>query len=232
MTTLIKFIVATVLSANFNNGVNGNGNVTTENRTINDAFTAIDASEGLDVYITQGDRESISVEADDNLHDIILTDIENGVLTIHTKNNIGRSSAKKIHVTFKEITNITSSSGSRIKATHRISANRLDVNTSSGSQIKLEVDTDVLHCNTSSGSAIRVSGETIKLVSEASSGSSIKAADLIAESGIATASSGASITVNTSKDLKANASSGALIKVWSGFCFIFVSDKRTSLCVK
>jgi len=165
---------------NFNNGVNGNGNVTTENRNLNASFTSIEAAEGLDVYITQGDNESISVEADENLHDLILTDIDDGVLSIHTKENIGRSSAKKIHVSFKDLSSI--------------------------------------NCDASSGSALRISGKTVKLLAEASSGSSIKAADLMAESSIAKASSGASVTVNT------------LIKVWSGFCFIFVSDKAC-LCV-
>jgi len=223
MTTLIKFIIATVLSLtlfscnfdmNFNNGVNGNGNVTTENRNLNASFTSIEAAEGLDVYITQGDNESISVEADENLHDLILTDIDDGVLSIHTKENIGRSSSKKIHVSFKGLSSISTSSGSRVTATQIIAAKRLDLKASSGSQIKIEVNMAILNCDASSGSALRISGKTVKLLAEASSGSSIKAADLMAESSIAKASSGASVTVNTSNHLTADASSGGQIKYY------------------
>ena len=94
MTTLIKFIVATVLSLtlfscnfdmNFNSGVRGNGEVVIEHRTINESFSAIKATEGLDVYLTQSDNESVSVEADGNLQELILSEVEDGVLKIYTK---------------------------------------------------------------------------------------------------------------------------------------------------
>lgn len=223
MTTLIKFIIATVLSLtlfscnfdmNLSTGVKGNGEVVTEERAINESFTAIKAAEGLDVYLTQSDNESISVEADENLHDIILTDIENGVLRIHTKENIGWSTSKKVHVSFRDISSIKSSSGSDVYSTNTIQAERLELKSSSGSDIKLDVNTSVLNCDSSSGSDIRLSGKTVKLYAEASSGSDIKAADLMAESSEVKASSGADITVNTSKALTARASSGGDIKYY------------------
>ena len=83
MTALVKFILATILSLtlfscnfdmNFNHGVRGNGNVTTEARTINESFSTIKATEGLDVYLTQSNNESITVEADENLHDLIIVE--------------------------------------------------------------------------------------------------------------------------------------------------------------
>lgn len=223
MTTLIKFIIATILSLtlfscnfdmNLNSGVRGNGEVTSEDRTINEPFSSIKASEGLDVYLTQSDKESISVEADENLHDIILTEVENGILRIHTKENIGWSTSKKVHVSFRDISSITSSSGSDVYSTNTIHSERLDLKSSSGSDMKLDVNTSVLNCDSSSGSDIRLSGKTIKLVAEASSGSDIKAADLMAESSEVKASSGADITVNTSKYLTARASSGGDVRYY------------------
>jgi len=221
MTTLIKFIVATVLgltlfSCNFSiqNGVSGNGDVITEDRTINAPFSAIKATEGLDVYLTQSDHESISVEADGNLQEFILTEVENGVLKIHTKENIGRATSKKVHISFRDISSITSTSGSDVNSTNTITTDRLDLKSSSGSDMKLDVNTSVLNCDSSSGSDIRVSGKTVELFAEASSGSDIKAADLMAESSEVRASSGADITVNTSKDLIARASSGGDIKYY------------------
>lgn len=223
MTTLIKIIVATVLSfmlfscnfdLNLNPGVRGNGNVIKHERAINNAFSSIKATEGLDVYLTQGNTEGIIIEADDNLHELILTDVEDGVLKIHTKKNIGRASAKKVHVTFKTISNITANSGSDVFSKNTITAETLHLKSTSGSDMKLDVDVAVLHCSSSSGSDMRLSGKTKKLVAEASSGSDIKAADLIAESSEVKASSGADITVNTSKELTAKASSGGDIKYY------------------
>lgn len=215
MSTLIKIIVSTLLSfmllsCNFDitNGERGNGHVTTENRPINETFTTIKASEGLDVYLTQSDEESITVEADENLQALIITEIDNGVLKIHTKQNIGKSTSKKVKVHFKDVSDIISSSGSDVYGTNTIHAETLNLKSSSGSDMELDVNTNTLNCKSSSGSDLKLSGKTIKLSADASSGSDIKASDLFAEATEAKASSGSDVTVNTSKSLIAKASSG------------------------
>ncbi|MDO5977804.1 head GIN domain-containing protein [Flavivirga spongiicola] len=223
MATLVKFILATILSLtlfscnfdmNFNTGVRGNGKVITEERTINEPFSAIKATEGLDVYLTQSDNESIFVEADENLHDIIIVEVVNGTLKIHTRESIGRASSKKVKVSFKDISSIVSTSGSDVYATNIITTENLELKSTSGSDMKLEVNTSVLNCKSTSGSDLRLSGKTVKLIAEATSGSDIKAADLIAESSHVKATSGADITVNTSKELTAKATSGGDIKYY------------------
>lgn len=223
MTTLSKIIVATLLSLslfscnfdiNYNNGVKGNGNVTTEERTINESFTSIKATEGLNVYLTQSDSESITVEADENLHEFIITEIKEGVLKIHTEESIGRSKSKKVLVSFKDISSITSTSGSDVYSTNSINTDELKLKTTSGSDMKLEVNTSILDCKSTSGSNLRLSGTTDKLFAEATSGSDIKAGDLKAESSQVKATSGADITINTSKKLTAKATSGGDIKYY------------------
>lgn len=223
MSTLIKIIVATVLSLtlfscnfdlNLSTGVRGNGNVITEERTISEDFSTIKATEGLDVYLTQSDNESIVVEADENLQELILTEVEDGVLKIHTKENIGNATSKKVKISFKDISSIISTSGSDVYSTNTITVEKLTLKSTSGSDIKLDVNTSVLNCSSTSGSDIMLTGKTIKLIAEATSGSDIKAADLIAESSEVKATSGADITVNTSKELTARATSGGDVKYY------------------
>lgn len=226
MTTLTKIIVATLLAIlsltlfscnfdiNMNPGVRGNGNVETVERTISEPFNAIKATEGLNVYLTQGNSESIIVEADENLHELILTEVIDGVLKIHTSKNIGRASSKKVMINFKDISAITSTSGSDVYSTNTISADYLKLKSTSGSDMKLEVNTVTLECKSTSGSDLKLSGKTGKLIAEATSGSDIKAANLVAESSQVKATSGADISVNTSKELTASASSGGDIKYY------------------
>jgi hypothetical protein len=216
MTTLTKIIATTLLSfllfsCNFDfniTGVQGNGNVQSENRTLNEPFNAIKASHGLDVYLTQDDKESIVIEADENLHQLIKTEVKDKTLHIYAEKNIGHASSKKIMVSFKDISAISSSSGSDVVSTNTISSDRLELNTSSGSDMILKVNTTELDCNSSSGSDLKLSGTTQKLIADASSGSDIKAGELKAESSQVKASSGADIMVNTVKELTASASSG------------------------
>ncbi|WP_052143728.1 head GIN domain-containing protein [Wocania ichthyoenteri] len=223
MTTLTKIIVATLLSLtlfscnfdiNMNSGVRGNGNVETQERTINEPFSAIKATEGLNVYLTQSNSESITVEADENLHDLIITEVVDGVLKIHTSENIGKSTSKKVMVSFKNISAITSTSGSDVYSTNTITTNHLKLNSTSGSDMKLEVNTSILECKSTSGSDLRLSGKTEKLIAEATSGSDIKASNLIAESSQVKATSGADISVNTVKELTAKATSGGDIRYY------------------
>ena len=223
MTTLTKIIVATLLSLtlfscnfdiNMNSGVRGNGNVQIEERTVNQTFTAIKATEGLNVYLTQGNSESITVEADENLHELIITEVIDGVLKIHTTENIGKSTAKKVMVSFKDISAITSTSGSDVYSTNTISANHLNLKSTSGSDMKLDVNTSILECKSTSGSDLKLSGKTEKLIAEATSGSDIKASNLMAKSSQVKATSGADISVNTSKELTAKATSGGDIRYY------------------
>ncbi len=223
MTTLTKFIVGLIVSfmlmscqfnSNFGFGVRGNGNVETVEREISDNFTEIKVSRGLDVYLTQSDHVSLKVQADENLHDIIMTEVENNVLRIYADKNISYAASRKVMVSFKDITKISSSSGSDVYSTNTITAESLELSTSSGSSMELDVDTHVIECSSSSGSDLRLSGKTDKLYAKATSGSDIKAGNLKTSTCEARASSGADITVNTSKELVARASSGGDIKYY------------------
>ena len=215
MTTLTKIIVTTMMALllascqfNFNPGVEGNGNVLTQNRELNTSFSSIKASDGLDIYLTQGNEEKVSVQADENLHDLINIEVEGGELKVYSKENIGHASAKKVIVTYKSINKITSTSGSDIHVTNVISAQNLELRSSSGSNMELKVNTNTISCKSSSGSGIELSGKAEKLYAEASSGSEIDAPNLNTVNGQAKASSGASITINVSKELTAKATSG------------------------
>ena len=201
-------------NSNFGFGVKGNGNVETQERQINDNFNEIRVSRGLDVYLTQSDNVSIEVQADENLHDIIMTEVENNILRIYADENINYAASKKVMVSFKDINKISSSSGSDVYSTNTIITESLELSTSSGSDMELEVDTKVIDCNSSSGSDLRLSGKTDMLYADASSGSDIKASNLKSNNCEARASSGADITVNTSKELYAKASSGGDIKYY------------------
>lgn len=221
MTTLTKLIVAALLGVlltscnfDFNLGVKGNGNVTSTDRTLNEDFNAIEVSRGLDVYLTQGETESIRVQADENLQNIIIAEVDNGVLNIYANENISSAASKKVMVNFKTIERISSSSGSDVVSTNIITANELEIYTSSGSDVELEVDVENLICESSSGSDIKLSGTTNTFRADATSGSDIKAAKLKALKTKANANSGADITVNTSKELTASANSGGDINYY------------------
>jgi len=217
MNTLAKLITSSILAMlmlscnfdfNIDAGITGDGNVITETRAVNQDFNGITASRGLDVYISQGNDYGISVEADENLHDIIVTEVENGILKISTTENIRKSKAQKVMVSTKNLEFIKATSGSDVYSEGTISAVNLKLEANSGADLDVDIETENLTCSSSSGSDIRVRGNTINLKARATSGSDINAKSLKAEISDVEANSGSDIFVYTSKELTANASSG------------------------
>lgn len=221
MSTLARIIISSIISLlmlscnfsmNIGNGINGNGNVVDTDRTISNDFSTIKVSQGLDLYITQSTDVTLNVEADENLQDLIMTEVENNVLRIYTTENIRRSTSKKIHLSITDISAIKATSGSDVYSTNTIDVDELELNTTSGAEIKLSVKTQSLDCRSTSGSEINLSGTTEMLIAAATSGSDINALELKAKNSNVKATSGADISVNTSNELIARATSGGDIK--------------------
>ncbi len=217
MTTLAKITIALIVAlimsscvfdANFGTGKKGNGEVVKDRREINDDFTVISASEGLDVFVTQGSDYEITVEADENIIDLIGTDISDGKLKVHAIENIGRAT-KKIYVTLPEVSAMYVSSGADLVSQGVIKADKISLDASSGADLRVELTADEVDADSSSGADIRISGQANLFYADASSGSDIKAKDFMVKTCHADASSGAGIDVNVSEALTADASSGA-----------------------
>ncbi|MCA0132293.1 head GIN domain-containing protein [Winogradskyella alexanderae] len=221
MSTLVRIIITSIVSllmlsciADFNMGmgVDGNGKVVTTDRTIPDNFKNVKVSQGLELVITQGNNVGITIEADENLHELIMTEVENNTLKIYSTENIRRTSARKIMLDLIDVESIKATSGSDVFSTNTIEVDELEINCTSGAEITLNVKTESLNCHSTSGSDVKLSGSTNLLIAEATSGSDIRASNLRANTSKVKATSGADITVNTSKELTARASSGGDIR--------------------
>ena len=97
----LLFVSVLMSSCNVNmfNRVNGNSNVVTADRSTSQKFTKIKVSTGLDLYLSQGTKNKVTLEADENLHDIIITEVNDGVLKIYSEKNIWQAKARKVYVT-------------------------------------------------------------------------------------------------------------------------------------
>ncbi|WP_397446318.1 head GIN domain-containing protein [Polaribacter sp. R77954] len=216
MKTITKKILsilflATLLSAcnvNMFNRINGNKNVVTENRKVNEDFSKIKVSTGLDLYITQGSTSKIIVEADENLQEIIKTEINDGVLKIYSEKNIWRAKSRKVYVTLETLEAVTATSGSDVYTKEIIKVNDIDLKATSGADIRITLDANAVTSSATSGSDIEISGITNNHVSSATSGASIDAYELRSKNVTVNVSSGADINVYASESISAKASSG------------------------
>ena len=221
MNTLVRLITATVVAilmtscnfdVNFGPGVSGDGNVVTKQRKISGDFDAIKVSRGIEVELSQDNNFSLEVEADENLHDIITTEVEGNVLRISSDENIKTASAKKVIISIGDISRISTTSGANVYSDTSFELSDLRIESTSGSHVNMDVYTDVLKVSSTSGAGIKLKGTATELTVSSTSGSYVRANELKAENTEVSATSGASISVNTTKALTASATSGANIK--------------------
>ena len=222
MTTLVRIALAALFAlilsscnfdinlGDFTTGKEGNGKVAKETRKITEDFTEVSAAEGLMVYVTQADDFKIDVEADENIIDLIATDIKDGKLRVHARENIGRAT-KKIYVSLPKITALKSSSGAHLKGEHIINGDTFEVDGSSGALIQLELVADNIEIDASSGANLTISGDVNRAQVEVSSGGNIDATALNTKTCDAEASSGGNLKIQVSEALTADASSGGNI---------------------
>lgn len=204
-------ITCTSCAVDMFNKVSGNKNVVNEDRKVSTDFTRIEASNGLDVYITQDPQISVVVKADENLQEIIITEVEDGVLKVYSEKNIWSAKSKKVYVNIQNLSSIKASSGSDLRSENTIQADMISVNASSGASVRVSVSAKNVTTNSSSGSDIRIAGITDSHTAKASSGSAIRAYELINKNAIAKVSSGAGIDIYASEKIEARASSGGSI---------------------
>ena len=209
--TTVLLLVFGMSSCMFD-GVKGDGHVVTNKRKISDDFVRINASRGLDVYITKSKNTSLEVEADENLHELIETEVREGTLYITATKNIYSASAKKIHLSADFINEIRVSSGAEVFSENTFSSDKLVIDASSGAQADMDLRVEELQCESSSGAVIKLSGEAENFTASSTSGSNIQAYELKARSCNAKASSGADVKIMVTERFVGQASSGADIK--------------------
>ncbi|WP_348796962.1 head GIN domain-containing protein [Flavobacterium adhaerens] len=219
ITLITKFIVITIIALLFGscnqgllNSVTGSGNVTTEKRTVAGDFKNIEISNALDLEIEQSNTTEIIVIADDNLQKDIITNIENGVLSISCKfGNYNNVTSKKVKVKMPVIEGLEASSASTIRSNSTLKGVNLSLVSSSAASINIAAEYENIELNSSSGSSQTIKGKAIHAVTSSSSGSTLNAGELFVNDIDANASSGSSTIVSPIVSLKADASSGSSI---------------------
>ena len=190
--------------------IKGNGKVTDERRNIT-GFNKLKTATGLDVSLIPDSTEYVVVEADENLHTTIKTELDGETLDIHADKQIRWAKSKKITVHFSKLAGLRSTSGSSLSSLGIIHSNALEVTASSGARQHLEIDAEHLTGRSSSGAQVSLRGRATFTDLKASSGAHLKGKDLEAIVCTAKVSSGAHIWIGVKNELDASASSGGHI---------------------
>lgn len=206
-------LISCALDIDDKGGVKGNGSVQKVNRPIEGSFDTILSSEDLNVFVSPADEYEIVIEADENIIDLIGTDIKNGKLHVHTHRGIGRAT-KNIYVKLPNIAALKSATGSRLQTLGIIEEDSLFLESSTGSSLKTELRSNFLSVEGKEGSRIVILGDAKNTKFNVSSGSSINAKMFQTQNCIASASFGGNLELKVSQSLIADSNTGGLISYY------------------
>jgi citrate lyase gamma subunit len=206
MAVILCLGITACADGQFRKTVYGNNKVIKRERTA-EPFSGVKVSTGIDVYLSQGDKMSLSVEADENLHEYIITEVRDGILNVYTEVNIREAEMKRVYVTMKDVNSVNTSSAGNIIGETSIKTDNLKVTASSAGDIKLEVYAKNIDVNGSSSGDITLFGEADMLDANLSSAGDFNANNLKVREADVTVSSAGNADLYVTERLTARASS-------------------------
>jgi hypothetical protein len=192
-------------------GVEGNGNVKEESRTVAGEFHGIAVSGGIMAIATLGEKASVKIEADENLLSLVETQVKDGVLVIRPKESVRPSKPIKATIVAPKIDSAAASGGSRV-TTMASPGQRFAAHASGGADVIAEgLAVDEAVAEASGGATAKLMGKAKKLVAQSSGGAKVQAFDLPVEVAQADSSGGARVELAASREVSGHASGGASI---------------------
>jgi hypothetical protein len=204
--TFVILAFSACTSGQYRKTVYGNHNVVTNERKA-ESFSKVKASSGVDVYLKQGDDESISVEADENLQEYIITEVKNGELNVYTDANIRQAERMRVYITMREIKSVKTTSAGNIIGQTPVNSDQLELSASSAGDVKLEVHAKEIRINISSSGDMTLSGDADMLDANLSSAGDLDAFDLRVREAEISVSSAGDADVYVTEKITARASS-------------------------
>jgi hypothetical protein len=187
--------------------LSGKGKVVEEIRDL-DGFTGVKVNSGIDVYLSQGSTFEVKVVADENLHEVILTELEGKMLIVKTERvNIRSAKSKKVYVTLPELTELKISSAGDIVGQTQFSCEDLRISVSSAGDLSIEVKAKQIDLDISSSGDVDIAGIVDELNVNLSSAGDLNAFDLIAGKVDVDVSSAGDARVYATEEISMNVSS-------------------------
>ncbi len=160
--------------------VRGSGPVVSEDRSVA-TYEEVDLSLPADVYITQGNHERITIEAQENVLDVIETEVRNHKLKLRFSNGVSvrRFDPIKVYITTRNITEVSVSGAGNIYSDGPIITNALNIRVSGSGNVDLyDIDTPVVDASISGSGKVFLSGFCDEQYLHVSGSGDVRAFDL------------------------------------------------------
>lgn len=215
-----------------NNSSTSSGSASEEVRKVA-SFSGIQVSSGINVSFTQDAKQKVVVDSD--RPEFVKTEVVGDILKIYVDNNNNRNlKFKKLSVTVSapELSKIAVNSGANFNTLNTVKSDyfqiaatsganlkadldtkgKVELSTTSGSNVRLNVNADELEMSATSGSSATLYGNIRATTFDVSSAATVNAQDLETQKSKINASSAANIKVNATENINVTGTSGASVR--------------------
>ncbi|MEO8146621.1 MAG: head GIN domain-containing protein [Bacteroidia bacterium] len=171
--------------------IKGNGKVTSETRAVN-GFNKVSLAGSIDLIVDQTGKEGLVVETDENLQNVIITEVENGTLKIHVKHDVSVSPTKMIvHLSCANLNAINSGGSGDVSFKSKLTGDDLKISNGGSGDYKLDVAVKHLDINSGGSGDFVIKGNADTFDFSGAGSGDVNAKDLTsANAKIVTAGSG------------------------------------------
>jgi hypothetical protein len=198
-------------------------------------FSGLEVSTGVDVVFKQENTTNVKVFADSDKLQYIITKVENGILKVYIDNKGAKKMKFKnlsVNISSPRMENIKTSSGASFSTINNLNGSNINIDASSGSSVKgkfnisktsfieassgsnvkVDINTVSILVKSSSGSNVNVEGNSDEGMIDVSSGAVVKADNLRINNAEVESTSGSSASVNVKDKMRVKASSGGSVR--------------------
>jgi len=183
--------------------IEGSGNVITKEVTIQ-PFDQLEANGVFNVVLTQGNKESLKIEAEDNLQALFEIKNEGSKLMVDMKKDSHFNSKKKmtVYITFKNLKSMDLKMVGNVSSEGNLNFSDLSLANKSVGSVDLALNAQKLDINNKSVGNLRLSGKAENAIIRSNSVGAIKASDLLVQTMDIDNDGVGSAEVNAVKELK------------------------------
>lgn len=195
--------------------IEGNGNLVTREVPVT-SFDALKASGIYELKLSQGDKETVKIEAGENLQAYFTVRNEGSSLVIAMKGpknkNLKNKNKMRVYVTFKQLKALDLSTVGSVAAEKSLNFSDLKINNASVGKVDLNLNANSVRLKNSSVGSVHLSGKAQNAVFTHSSVGSLDAGSFVVQTMNNENSGVGGATVNAQKELKAKDSHISRVK--------------------
>jgi len=183
--------------------IEGSGNVITKDIAVR-SFDELSASGIFNLQLSQGDKESVKIEAEDNLMDLFIVENEGSMLKISMKKHSNFNSKKKmkVYVTFKNLKSLDLSMVGGTSSDEKLKFAELKLKNNSVGSVDLHMTLQTLNLENESVGSVKLEGSADNAIVKNNSVGSINAGNFVVQKMEIDNNGVGSATVNAEKELK------------------------------